>query len=104
MSFNEASLTAAVLCPKFTAAASVMGSSLIVRDVFLRGKNKSDDSSTRHRLLAGMSVCDILSSSAWFLTSWTFVLEKALFSALSYNYCTTGSGTSREGIPRDDRR
>jgi hypothetical protein len=70
MSFNEARLTAAVLCPKFTAAASVVGSSLIVRDVILRRRNKSDDFSTRHRLLAGMSVCDIISSSAWFLTSW----------------------------------
>jgi hypothetical protein len=68
MNFNEARLTAAVLCPKFTAAASVVGSSLIVRDVILR--KKDDDFSTRHRLLAGMSVCDILSSSAWFLTSW----------------------------------
>jgi hypothetical protein len=67
---RDAQLTAAVLCPKFTAIASVVGSFLIIRDVIQTRKNRSDDLSTRHRLLAGMSVCDILSSSAWFLTSW----------------------------------
>jgi hypothetical protein len=68
---SDAQLIAMVLCPKFTAIASVVGSSLIIRDVILlRKKNRSDGSSTRHRLLAGMSVCDIISSSAWFLTSW----------------------------------
>jgi hypothetical protein len=67
---SDAHYTAAVLCPKFTAIASVVGSSLIVRDVILLRKNRSDAISTRHRLLAGMSVFDILSSSAWFLTSW----------------------------------
>jgi hypothetical protein len=72
MSFNtnDAHVMAGALCPKFTAMASVVGSSLIIRDVFLRRKNRSDDLSTRHRLLAGMSVCDIMSSSALFLTSW----------------------------------
>jgi hypothetical protein len=47
-----------------------VGSSLIIRDIVLRRRNSSDGVSTRHRLLAGMSVCDILSSSAWSLTSW----------------------------------
>jgi hypothetical protein len=67
---SDAQLMASVLCPKFTAIASVVGSSLIIRDIILLRKNRSDEISTRHRLLAGMSVCDILSSSAWFLTSW----------------------------------
>jgi hypothetical protein len=67
---SDVQLTAAVLCPKFTAIASVVGSSLMIRDIILRRRNSSDSVSTRHRLLAGMSVCDILSSSAWFLTSW----------------------------------
>jgi hypothetical protein len=67
---NDAQLMATVLCPKFTAMASVVGSSLIIRDVILLKKNMPDGLSTRHRLLAGMSVCDIISSSAWFLTSW----------------------------------
>jgi hypothetical protein len=67
---SDAQLVASALCPKFTAMASVVGSSLIVRHVILVRKNRSDEISTRHRLLAGMSVCDILSSSAWFLTSW----------------------------------
>jgi hypothetical protein len=67
---SDAQLMATVLCPKFTAAASVVGSSLIIRDIIILRRNSSDALSTRHRLLAGMSVCDILSSSAWFLTSW----------------------------------
>jgi hypothetical protein len=67
---SDAQVMASVLCPKFTAIASVVGSSLIIRDVIQIRKNRSDSFSTRHRLLAGMSVCDILSSSAWFLTSW----------------------------------
>jgi hypothetical protein len=67
---SDAQLMATVLCPKFTAAASAVGSSLIIRDVIQIRKNTSDELSTRHRILAGMSVCDIISSSAWFLTSW----------------------------------
>jgi hypothetical protein len=67
---SDAQLIAGVLCPKFTAIASVVGSSLIIRDIILLKKNKSDTFSTRHRLLCGMSVCDILSSSALFLGSW----------------------------------
>jgi hypothetical protein len=67
---NDAQLIASVLCPKFTPIASVVGSSLIIRDVIQIRKNGSDELSTRHHILAGMSVCDILSSSAWFLTSW----------------------------------
>jgi hypothetical protein len=72
MSFfpSDAQLMAAALCPKFTAIASVVGSSLIIRDIIIQKKNKSDAVSTRHRLLCGMSVCDILCSSALFLTSW----------------------------------
>jgi hypothetical protein len=72
MSWNpsDAQIMASVLCPKFTAIASVVGSSLIIHDVIQIRRNRSDSLSTRHRLLAGMSVCDILSSSAWFLTSW----------------------------------
>jgi hypothetical protein len=67
---SDAQLIASVLCPKFTAMASVVGSSLIIRDVILLRNYRSDDISTRDRLLAGMSVFDILSSSAWFLSSW----------------------------------
>jgi hypothetical protein len=67
---SDAELMATVLCPKFTPIASVVGSSLIIRDVILLRRDTPDALSTKHRLLAGMSVCDILSSSAWFLTSW----------------------------------
>jgi hypothetical protein len=67
---SDAQLMALALGPKFTAVASVVGSSLIIHDVIQIKKNRSDELSTRHRLLAGMSICDILSSSAWFLSSW----------------------------------
>jgi hypothetical protein len=72
MSWNpsDTQLMASALCPKFTAIASVVGSSLIIRDLIQVRKNRSDALTTRHRLLFWMSVFDILSSSAWFLTSW----------------------------------
>jgi hypothetical protein len=72
MSWNpsDTQLMAAALCPKFTAMASVVGSSLIIRDVIRIRNSKSYPLSTRHRLLCGMSVCDIISSLALFLTSW----------------------------------
>jgi hypothetical protein len=87
---TDAQLIASVLCPKFTAMASVVGSSLIIRDVILLRKNRSDDLSTRHRLLAGMSICDILSSSAWFLTSWPIPedLPRALWNVGNEQTCT----------------
>ena len=68
---SDAQLMALALYPnKFTAIASVVGSSLIIRDVIQVRKNMPEDLSTRYRILAGMSACDILSSSAWILTSW----------------------------------
>jgi hypothetical protein len=67
---SDAQLIASALCPKFTAMASVVGSALIIRDIIQIRNKKSVALSTRHRLLCGMSVCDILSSSACFLTSW----------------------------------
>jgi hypothetical protein len=67
---NEAQLMASALCPKFTAMASVVGSSLIIRDVIQIRNKKFSALSTRHRILVGMSVCDILSSLALFMTSW----------------------------------
>jgi hypothetical protein len=74
MSWNpsdaQAMVLALALYPKFTAIASVVGSALIIRDVIQVRNNRSDELSTRHRILAGMSACDILSSSALFLTSW----------------------------------
>jgi hypothetical protein len=72
MSWNpsDSEAMALALYPKFTAIASVVGSSLIIRDVIKVRKNRPDELSTRHRILAGMSACDILSSSALFLTSW----------------------------------
>ena len=83
---SDAQLMAGALCPKFTAVASVLGSSLIIRDVIQIRNNKSDALTTRHRLLVGMSVCDILSSSASFMTSWP-VPEDFLFTV--WNVGTT---------------
>jgi hypothetical protein len=90
---SDNQVMAATLCPKFTAIASVVGSSLIIRDVILLRKSRSDGISTRHRLLAGMSVCDILSSSAWFLTSWPIPVDmplpiKTVWSVGSRQACT----------------
>jgi hypothetical protein len=67
---SDAQIMALALCPKVTAIASLAGSSLIIYDVVILRKKRSDEISTRHRLLTGMSVCDIMSSSAWFLASW----------------------------------
>jgi hypothetical protein len=67
---SDAQLMAAALCPKFTAMASVAGSSLIIRDLIHIRNSKSSPLSTRHRILCGMSLCDIISSLAFFLTSW----------------------------------
>jgi hypothetical protein len=60
-----------VIAPKVTSFLSLIGSTIILSDVVAvyRGK-RQDRLSPRHRILAGMSFCDLLSSSGWFLTSW----------------------------------
>jgi hypothetical protein len=87
---NDTQHIAAALCPKFTAMASVAGSSLIIRDLIQVRKDKSDALNTRHRLLAGMSVCDILSSSALFLTSWPIPedMPKAVWNVGNQQTCS----------------
>jgi hypothetical protein len=91
MSFfpSDAQLMAGALCPKFTAFASIVGSSLIIRDVILLRKNNSDALSTRHRILCGMSVCDIFASLALFMTTWP-IPQDALFGMFTlWNVGTT---------------
>jgi hypothetical protein len=90
---SDAQLMASALCPKFTAMASIAGSSLIIRDVIQIRNKKSVALSTRHRLLSGMSVCDILSSSAWFLTSWP--VPKDMPFAAVWNVGTTQTCTAQ---------
>lgn len=58
---------AIAIAPKFTALASVFGSAFIIYDI---AHNKTRMTCSVHRLLLGMSVCDLLSSSWFFLTSW----------------------------------
>lgn len=69
---NEAQLDAFIIAPKLTSLLSIIGSSIIISDVVevYRGKRGRQRLSPRHRLLAGMSFCDLLSSPGWFLTSW----------------------------------
>jgi hypothetical protein len=65
---SEAAFNASLILPKVTSVLSLIGSSIILRDVMkMRGTHKY---SPRHRLLAGMSVCDLMASAAMFLTSW----------------------------------
>jgi hypothetical protein len=64
----KAVLNAFFILPKVTSVLSLIGSSIILRDVMkMKGTHKY---SPPHRLLAGMSVCDLMASAAMFLTSW----------------------------------
>jgi hypothetical protein len=68
---SDAQLNAFLIVPKATCFLSLIGSSLIMWDVVAvyRGKRR-ERLSPRHRILAGMSFCDMLKSSGWFFTSW----------------------------------
>eukprot|EP00547_Thalassionema_nitzschioides_P000633 CAMPEP_0194212658 /NCGR_PEP_ID=MMETSP0156-20130528/12687_1 /TAXON_ID=33649 /ORGANISM="Thalassionema nitzschioides, Strain L26-B" /LENGTH=255 /DNA_ID=CAMNT_0038940529 /DNA_START=84 /DNA_END=848 /DNA_ORIENTATION=- len=50
------------------AAASAIGSSIIIFLVTVRGNQKKHG--TYQRLVLGMSICDFFASVAWFLTTW----------------------------------
>ena len=76
------------ILPKFSAGFSVIGSTLIILQMFLKVWRKrrtvqvsnttffdrwiGQESSLRvyHRLVLGMSFCDLLASLAWFFTTW----------------------------------
>jgi hypothetical protein len=62
---------ASLIVPKVTSFLSFIGSSIILWDVVAvyRGKRR-ERLSPRHRILAGMSICDLLASSGCFLGSW----------------------------------
>jgi len=72
---------ALVLVPKASALASILGSAWMLRDLLAVLRNDSYDRgsqegvTSRHRILAGMCVFDVLSSTAWFMTSWPIPQE-----------------------------
>mmetsp|Transcript_23323 Transcript_23323/g.50516 ORF Transcript_23323/g.50516 Transcript_23323/m.50516 type:complete len:357 (-) Transcript_23323:500-1570(-) len=58
---------AVAVAPKFTAAASAISSiTTIFLIVCCRGRKKR----TYHRIILGMSMCDLVASVAWFFTTW----------------------------------
>jgi len=62
----ESQLKAIAIAPKFPALLSILGSLLIVMHV-IYGRQKRN---THHRLLMGMSVCDLIVSMAFLLGTW----------------------------------
>lgn len=59
-----------IIVPKCIAGVSFIGSGLIIADIFRRMKFCQLRLTPRHRLLVGMSVCDLLSNFAWFMATW----------------------------------
>lgn len=57
---------AVAIAPKFTAFASILGSSTAAFLVWKRAPKKT----TYHRLVFGMSIVDLIASVAWFFTTW----------------------------------
>jgi hypothetical protein len=70
MAMTVAQKKAVAIAPKFTAAASAIGS-LTICYLILRKPTKRK---TYHRLLLGMSICDFSASVAWFFTTWPIPL------------------------------
>ena len=87
MSYTDAQLTALAIVPKVTSVLSLIGSSIIMSDILAvyRGKRGRTRLSPRHRILAGMSFCDSLSSFGWFLTTWPIPSD------ISYTKWTVGT-------------
>jgi hypothetical protein len=71
MSFSSKQKAMAI-APKITSALSIAGSCIIVFQVLKGGRSerKRKLSTVSNRLLLGMSICDILVSACFFLTSW----------------------------------
>lgn len=66
---------ALALAPKFTASLSICGSSYIIYDCWIRDILRNDEGqkgkkTTYHRLLVGLSVCDLLMSIGLFTSTW----------------------------------
>ena len=63
---------ALAMAPKCSSLFSIIGSGLIVMEVL---KDPKKQKLTYHRILLGMSLFDILISSAWFLSTWPVPIE-----------------------------
>jgi hypothetical protein len=63
---------AVALIPKITGLLSLLGSSYIIIDIVVRNRGNKMFQTTFHRLLIGLSVADLFSSLAYFLSHWMF--------------------------------
>ena len=66
MATTLAQQKAVAIAPKLTAFASILGSSTCIFLLLKRSPKKK----TYHRLVLGMSLCDLSASTAWFFTTW----------------------------------
>jgi len=57
------------ITPKFTSGISVLSSFALI-NIILRNPRKKNKNKSYHRILLGMSICDLLASIAWFFSSW----------------------------------
>jgi len=74
MASTPAQQIAVAIAPKFTATLSIFGSGALCYLGYLNLRNSSGGNKrtppTYHRLLIGMSACDLSASTAWFFTTW----------------------------------
>ena len=66
--FTEAQLKALTIVPKVTAMASFLGSMTIVIEILIKRKTRLER--IYHRLMLAMSLLDVLSSLAYFMSTW----------------------------------
>jgi hypothetical protein len=69
---------AVALIPKITGLLSLLGSSYIIFDIAVRNRGNKMFQTTFHRLLIGLSVADLFSSLAYFLSHWMFPAQVPL--------------------------
>lgn len=69
---------AIAIVPKFTSLLSMFGSGFIIMKVIKKPRNQQ---TTYHRLLFGMSLCDLLASTCFFFTTWPIPREENVYAA-----------------------
>ena len=73
---------AIAIAPKFTSLLSMLGSGfIIVNQLRMRNDPSGSRASTQHRILVGMSTCDLLVSTWFLLTTWPIPDEENVFGA-----------------------
>lgn len=74
---------AIAIAPKFTSLMSMMGSGFIILHQIhtQRSSSGARKTNTQHRLLVGMSTCDLLVSFWFFLTTWPIPEEETVYGA-----------------------